>query len=83
MSKNTDHYADLEYIREKFRSDGIKAPDSLSEENIFAMLPDLDEVQKQTDADGQPHDAGKSKDPSDAFTQVKAKNVPLSENGWL
>ena len=82
MSKNTDHYTDLEYIREKFRSDGIKAPDSLSEENIFAMLPDLDEVQKQTDSDGQPHDAGKSKDPSDAFTQVKAKKRPAVRK-WM
>ena len=53
MNKNTDRYTDLEYIREKFENDGIKAPESLSEENIFAMLPDLAEVQKHPDADGQ------------------------------
>ena len=29
---------DHEYIKELFDSDGIKAPDSLSEENMLAML---------------------------------------------
>ena len=31
---------DFDKIKELFDSDGITAPDSLSEENIFAMLPD-------------------------------------------
>ncbi len=41
MSKKTDYNADLEYIRNRFREDGISAPESLSEDRIMAMLPDL------------------------------------------
>ena len=40
MNRNTDHFEDLEYIRSLFDADDIHAPDSLSEENIMAMLPD-------------------------------------------
>ena len=36
---------DYEYIKELFDSDGIKAPDSLSEENMLAMLSDAEEKQ--------------------------------------
>lgn len=35
---------DYENIKELFDKDGIKAPDSLSEDNIFAMLPDAEEI---------------------------------------
>ena len=41
MSKNTDYKEDLEYIMSRFDGDGIKAPDSLSEDTIMAMLRDL------------------------------------------
>ena len=35
---------DFDYIKEKFEADGIKAPDSLSEDKILAMLPDAEEI---------------------------------------
>ena len=35
---NKDHNSDLEYIRDRFRSDGIMAPDSLNEDRIMAMI---------------------------------------------
>ena len=47
MNKNTDHREDLEYIRSVFDKDEIKAPESLSEENILAMLPDREESVSQ------------------------------------
>lgn len=42
MNTNTDHNTDLEYIREKFGSDGIRAPESLSEDSIMAMISDIE-----------------------------------------
>lgn len=42
MSRNTDHNTDLEYIREKFSSDGIKAPESLSEDKIMEMIAGIE-----------------------------------------
>ena len=43
MKKNNDHNTDQEYIKSLFENDGIRAPESLSEENIMAMLRDLPE----------------------------------------
>ena len=42
---------DYEYIKELFDSDGIKAPDSLSEENMLAMLADAEEKQTAEQAE--------------------------------
>ncbi len=51
MNRNTDHREDLEYIRSVLDSDGISAPESLSEENILAMLPDREpEEEKKSEA---------------------------------
>ncbi|MBQ3291056.1 MAG: beta-propeller domain-containing protein [Mogibacterium sp.] len=36
---------DFEHIKEIFDNDGIKAPESLSEDKILEMLPDLEETQ--------------------------------------
>ena len=48
MNNTTDREKDLEYIRDKFSSDGIKAPDSLNEDSVMAMIsgiePDQEEV---------------------------------------
>ena len=35
---------DYDFIKNKFDSDGTKAPESLSEDAVMAMLPDLDET---------------------------------------
>lgn len=67
MRKNNDHYTDQEYIRNLFENDGIKAPESLSEENIMAMLKDLPE---QPAEKTQPESV---QTPEDAFTVVTAK----------
>ena len=60
---------DHDYIKELFDGDGIKAPDSLSEENMLAMLNAAEE--KQSEA----HDAKR-------FEPVRAKSRP-SLKRWI
>lgn len=79
MNKNTDHREDLEYIRSVFESDGISAPDSLSEENIMAMLPDQDKMPEQLGKDSAPESG------SDQFRQpvtVRKKASAGSLRKW-
>ena len=45
---------DRDYIKELFDSDGIKAPESLSEENMLAMLEAAEEKQAEDFAERQP-----------------------------
>ena len=65
MSKNTDYKEDLEYIMSRFDGDGIKAPDSLSEDSIMAMLRDLPDEPHAENADPVPDDG--------QFASVKPK----------
>ncbi|MBQ6314731.1 MAG: beta-propeller domain-containing protein [Mogibacterium sp.] len=60
MSKNQNNN-DFEYIKAKFDADEIKAPDSLSEDRIMAMLEDLPDDQKAVEsaADFKPVTAAK------------------------
>ena len=57
---NKDH----DYIKELFDSDGIKAPESLSEKNMLAMLEATEEAQKETP-------------PEKVFTERKARRSTL------
>ena len=47
MNKNTDREKDLEYIRDKFSSDGIKAPESLNEDRVMAMISGIEPDQEE------------------------------------
>ena len=76
MKKNNDHNTDQEYIKSLFENDGIRAPESLSEENIMAMLRDLPE-QPAEEVLQEPLQMSK-----EAFTSVTAeKRRPVKK--WM
>ena len=50
---------DRDYIKGLFDSDGISAPESLSEENMLAMLEAAEEKQAEAPAEKQPSDEKK------------------------
>ncbi len=65
---NTDKNRD--YILGRFDSDGIKAPESLSEESIFAMLPDHNSIEDTNNHDETAHAQSVSTAQYDSGKQV-------------
>lgn len=60
---------DFDHIKEIFDNDGIKAPESLSEDKILALLPDFEEPSEQETQTS----SGSSKE----FTPAKTSRKPL------
>ena len=77
MRKETDHIKDLEYISELFEADGIRAPESLSEENILAMLKQSDNAAAEQNTEN----IQDKKDSSD-YVPVRAQKKPEFKR-WL
>ena len=58
---------DFDHINELFEGDGIKAPESLSEEKILEMLPDLEDTSQA--------DTGQTDEPAKSFEPVRPERV--------